>query len=79
MAYGEIRLHTTDTLSLSNVTHTDNLEHLPTLHTKCTQHLGNTDDSRSGIKMFFRVMILVFVATCCRAQVIVKSLHTSRQ
>jgi hypothetical protein len=44
----------------------------------CPQHLGHTDGSRSGVKMFLRVVILVFAATCCRARVIGKSLHTSK-
>ena len=45
------------------------------MYINCTQHLGHTDDSRSGVKMFLRVVILVFAATCCRARVIGKSLH----
>ena len=45
---------------------------------KCTQHLGDTDDSTFGVKMFFRVVILVFAATCCRARVIGKSLYTRK-
>jgi len=48
----------------------------PPLHIKCTQHLGHTDDRRFGVKMFFRVVILVFVVTYCTARVIGKSLHT---
>jgi hypothetical protein len=78
MDYDEIRLHTSDTLSLSDVTHADKLDSIQSHLITCTQHFGNTDDSRSGVKMFFRVMILVFVATYCTAQVIGKSLHTSR-
>ena len=52
------------------------LVNIPPLYIDCTQHLGHTDDSRSAVKMFLRVVILVFAATCCTARVICKAVHT---
>jgi len=71
-----IRLDSSDILSLSVVTHTDKLMIISPLHIKCTQNFDYTIDSRSGVKMFLRVVILVFAATSCTAQVIGRSLHT---
>jgi len=71
-----IRLDSSDILSLSVVTHTDKLMIIPSLHIKCTQNFDYKDDSRSGVKKFLRVVILVFAATCCTAEVIGQSLHT---
>ena len=48
------------------------------LHIKCNQHIGHTGESIFCVKMFFRVVILVFAATCCTARVIGKSLHTRK-
>jgi len=45
-------------------------------HINCTQHAGHSNDSTSDVKMFLRVVILVFAATCCTALVFGKSLHT---
>ena len=73
LAYRKISLHRSGILSLSR--HMQ-LLNSPPLHIKCTQHLSHTDDSRSGVKMFFRVVILVFAAISCTARVIGKSLHT---
>ena len=58
------------------VSHADMLVNILPLYINRTQHFGHTDDSRSGVKMFLRVVILVFAATCCTARVIGKSLHT---
>jgi len=76
LSYRKVRLHSSDTLSLTVVTYTDKLELIPLLQINCTQHLDHTDGSRCGVKMFLRIVILVFAATCCTAQVIGKSLHT---
>jgi hypothetical protein len=76
LQFRNIHIHSSDTLSLSVVSKADKLLHLPPLHIKCTQQLGHKDGSRSGVKMFLRVVILVFAATCCTARVIGKALHT---
>jgi hypothetical protein len=47
-----------------------------TVYINCTQHHGHTDGRRYGVKMFFRVVILVFAAAYCTARVIGKALHT---
>jgi hypothetical protein len=79
LAYHKIRLHRSYTISSTVVKHSDKSMNIPPLYFNCTQHLGHTDDSWSGFKMFLRVVILVFAATCCTAQVIGKSLHTGQQ
>jgi len=76
LAYRKIKPHSNDTLSLRGVTHADKSLHLPPLHIQRTEHIGHTDGSRSGVRIFFRVVILVFAATCCTARVIGKALHT---
>ena len=77
LAYREIKPQSPDTLSLRVVSHADKSLYLPPPHIKCTEYLRHTDDSPSGVKMFFRVGILVFAATFCTARVIGKSLHTT--
>jgi hypothetical protein len=57
-------------------THADTLVQISPLYNNCPQYLGHTDSSRSGVKMFLRVVILVFAATCCTGRVIGKTLHT---
>jgi len=76
LQFRNIHIHSSDTLSLSVVSKADKLLHLPPLHIKCTQQFGHIDGSRSGVKMFLRIVILAFVATCCTARVIGKTLHT---
>ena len=49
--------------------------HLTALRIMCTEYLDHIDRNISGIKMFFRVVILVFAATCCTARVIGKFLY----
>ena len=60
----------------SVVAHADRFVNIQPQYINRTQHLGHTDDSWSGVKMFLRVVILVFAATCCTARVIGKALHT---
>ena len=75
--YHFLRLDSTTVLTYRRVvSHADKLVKIPPLHINCTQHLGHTDDSRSGVKMFLRVVILVFASTCCTARMIGKALHT---
>jgi hypothetical protein len=76
LAYRSTGHHTSDKLKLSVVSHVDKLVEITGEDIKSNQNPGHTDGSRSGVKMFLRVVILVFAATCCTAMVIGKSLHT---
>jgi len=69
-------LHSCHTISLNVVT--QRLVNFPPICSKCTQHLRHSDDSTSGVKMFLRVVILFFAATCCTARVIGKALDTNK-
>jgi hypothetical protein len=57
-------------------THADTLVEITPLYINCPQYLDHTDGSRSGVKMFLRVVILLFAAACYTARVIGKALHT---